>query len=46
VFDNLVSLRRAHPAFRHLMPERMISDGLSAPLHDGALRYYKERGWL
>jgi hypothetical protein len=46
VFDNLDSLRRAHPAFRHLVPERMISDGLTAPLHEGALRYYKERGWL
>jgi TRAP-type uncharacterized transport system substrate-binding protein len=24
----------------------MIKDGLSAPLHDGAVRYYKEKGWL
>jgi TRAP-type uncharacterized transport system substrate-binding protein len=24
----------------------MISDGLSAPLHDGAVKYYKERGWM
>jgi len=24
----------------------MITDSLSAPLHDGALRYYKERGWM
>jgi uncharacterized protein len=24
----------------------MIKEGLSAPLHDGALRYYKEKGWM
>ena len=26
--------------------DQMISDGLSAPLHPGALKYYKERGWM
>ena len=26
--------------------EQMIKDGLSAPLHDGAVKYYKERGWM
>ena len=26
--------------------EEMISAGLSAPLHEGALKYYKERGWI
>ena len=46
VFENLDRLRGAHPALRHLVPRRMIRDGLTAPLHDGALRYYKERGWL
>ena len=24
----------------------MIKVGLSAPLHEGAVRYYKERGWM
>jgi len=24
----------------------MVKDGLSAPLHDGAARYYREKGWL
>jgi TRAP-type uncharacterized transport system substrate-binding protein len=24
----------------------MIKDGLSAPLHDGAVKYYKEKGWM
>lgn len=46
VFENLESLRGSHPAFRRLLPQRMIADGLTAPLHEGALRYYRERGWL
>jgi uncharacterized protein len=46
VFENLEALRRAHPAFRNLLPQRMIADGLTAPLHEGARRYYRERGWL
>ncbi|MEO3429131.1 TAXI family TRAP transporter solute-binding subunit [Pelagibius sp. CAU 1746] len=46
VFENFSAFRAMHPAFQHLMPERMITDGLSAPLHEGALRYYRERGWL
>jgi TRAP-type uncharacterized transport system substrate-binding protein len=24
----------------------MIKNGLSAPLHEGAVRYYKEKGWI
>ena len=24
----------------------MIQDGLSAPLHEGAARYYREKGWM
>jgi hypothetical protein len=24
----------------------MVKDGLSAPLHEGALRYYREKGWM
>ncbi len=46
VFENFDAFRGMHPAFQHLVPERMITDGLSAPLHEGALRYYRERGWL
>lgn len=45
VFENLDTFKAMHPAFAKLLPESMIKDGLSAPLHDGALRYYKERGW-
>jgi len=46
VFDNFDEFKKLHPALANLKPENMIKDGLSAPLHDGAVRYYKEKGWL
>ncbi len=46
VFDNFDTFKKLHPAFRNLKESEMIRDSLSAPLHDGALRYYKERGWM
>lgn len=45
VFENFAQFKKLHPAFNHLRAEEMIKDGLSAPLHDGALKYYKEKGW-
>ena len=46
VFENLDDFKKQHPAFANLEAAGMIKDGLSAPLHDGALRYYREKGWL
>ncbi len=46
VFDNLEEFKKLHPAFEHLDPKEMIRSGLSAPLHEGALKYYKEKGWM
>jgi hypothetical protein len=46
VFEHLDELRRMHPAFGTLDPRKMISEGLTAPLHAGAERYYRERGWM
>lgn len=46
VFDNFEQFKKLHPAFRNLKASEMISDSLSAPLHDGAMKYYKERGWM
>ncbi|TQS73345.1 TAXI family TRAP transporter solute-binding subunit [Rhodobacteraceae bacterium] len=46
VFDNFDDFKALHPAFAALEPEEMISAGLSAPLHPGAEKYYKEQGWL
>ena len=45
VFETLDALREAHPALGGLDPAAMLQ-GLSAPLHAGAERYYRERGWL
>jgi uncharacterized protein len=44
VFDNLDQLRASHAAFKNLNPQGMLG-GLSAPLHPGAEKYYKEKGW-
>ena len=46
VFENFDDFTKLHPAFANLKKEEMIKDGLSAPLHDGAIRYYKEAGLL
>jgi len=46
VFDNFDDFKKLHPAFANLKEEEMIKDGLSAPIHDGAAKYYKERGWM
>ena len=46
VFDNFDEFKKLHPALANLKPESMIKDGLSAPLHEGAVRYYKEKGWM
>ncbi|MES0883962.1 TAXI family TRAP transporter solute-binding subunit [Roseibium sp. SCP14] len=46
VFDNFDQFKKLHPAFANLSEEEMITDSLSAPLHEGAVKYYKERGWM
>jgi TRAP transporter TAXI family solute receptor len=46
VFENLDEFKKLHPAFAHLDAKNMVKDGLSAPLHEGALRYYREKGWM
>ena len=46
VFENFDEFKKLHPALAHLDPKRMIKDGLSAPLHPGAVKYYKEKGWM
>ncbi|MBS99366.1 MAG: C4-dicarboxylate ABC transporter substrate-binding protein [Oceanospirillaceae bacterium] len=46
VFENFETFKKLHPAFANLKKEEMITDGLSAPLHEGAMRYYKEAGLM
>lgn len=46
VFENFDDFKKLHPAFANLKKEEMIKDGLSAPLHAGAAKYYKEAGLM
>ncbi len=46
VFENFDRFKKLHPAFGVLKEKEMIKDGLSAPLHAGAAKYYKEKGWM
>jgi TRAP transporter TAXI family solute receptor len=46
VFENFDEFKSLHPAFAKLDPAKMVKDGLSAPLHPGAEKYYREKGWL
>ena len=46
VMENIDDFRGLHPAFANLEPSEMVKDGLSAPLHDGAARAYKELGLI
>ena len=46
VFDNIEDFKGLHPAFGVLKPAEMATAGLSAPLHDGAAKYYKEKGLI
>lgn len=46
VFENMDQFRSLHPAFANLDPKQMANDGLSAPLHPGAEKYFREAGLL
>ena len=46
VFENFDEFKKLHPAFGALESADMIKSGLSAPLHPGAVKYYKEKGWM
>jgi TRAP-type uncharacterized transport system substrate-binding protein len=44
VFESLEEFKALHPALQGLEKEGMVKDGLPAPLHEGAKRYFKEAG--
>jgi len=46
VMANIDDFRMLHPAFANLDPKEMITQGLSAPLHPGAAKYYTEKSWM
>lgn len=45
VAENKDRMAQSHSAFKDWKPEEM-AQGLGIPIHDGAARYYKERGWI
>ncbi|MGZ5094269.1 MAG: TAXI family TRAP transporter solute-binding subunit [Burkholderiales bacterium] len=46
VFENIEDFRRLHPDFATLLPRDMVPGAWDVPVHPGAARYYRERGWL
>jgi len=46
VFEKIQEFKKMHPAFADLKVEDMVSKGLTAPLHKGAIKYYKEVGLI
>jgi len=45
VFDHLEEFKELHPAYKVLTRENMLQ-GLGAPIHPGAMRYYREAGLM
>jgi hypothetical protein len=45
VFDNFEDFKKLHPAYEVLTKENML-EGMSAPIHPGAMKYYKEAGMM
>lgn len=46
VFENFDQFKSLHPAFATLDKQEMVSAALTAPLHPGAARYFREAGLL
>ena len=45
IIDNFEDFKKLHPAYANITKESLL-DGLSAPLHDGAKKYFKEAGLI
>ncbi len=45
VFENFEEFKKLHPAYAVLTKENMLQ-GLTAPIHRGALKYYRESGLI
>ncbi|PKF60481.1 C4-dicarboxylate ABC transporter substrate-binding protein [Psychromonas sp. psych-6C06] len=46
IFENHAEFIQLHPAFKLLKKHKMVSNSITAPLHKGAVRYYKEVGLI
>jgi TRAP transporter TAXI family solute receptor len=45
ILENFDAFKKLHPAYANITKESLL-DGLSAPMHDGAKKYFKEAGLL
>lgn len=45
VLENFEAFKKLHPAYANITKESLL-DGLAAPLHEGAKKYYKEIGLI
>ncbi|MCG8472413.1 MAG: TAXI family TRAP transporter solute-binding subunit [Desulfobacterales bacterium] len=45
IFENFEEFKKLHPAYQVLTKKSML-EGLSAPIHPGAMMYYKEAGLM
>jgi hypothetical protein len=45
ILENFDSFKKLHPAYNNITKESLL-DGLSAPMHKGAMKYFKEAGLL
>ena len=45
VFDNLDDFKKLHPAVANITREQML-EGNTVPFHPGAVKYFKEKGWI
>ncbi len=46
VFENLDSFKRLHPGLGPLQAKDMMTNGVTAPLHPGAAKYYRQAGMM
>ena len=46
IFADLDMLKGLDPVLAGLDPRAMVREGLAAPLHPGAARFYREQGWI
>jgi TRAP transporter TAXI family solute receptor len=46
IFDNFDNFKTLHPVFSTLDPKDLVKSGNTAPLHKGAEKYFKEKGWV
>ncbi len=44
IFDNFKKFQSKHPSLSLAKPQTLVNNGIFIPIHDGALRYYFEKG--